>query len=308
MKQITRKKQSEPITAEVLQRYINFLDCKPRTVETYTTNLKQFYSWMKQNGITEPSRADVLEYRDGLLEKYKASTVQGYMTAVKLFFRWTDQENLYPNIADHIKGARISREHKKDYLTGKQTQNLLTSIERNTKQGKRDYAIVLLMIAGGLRDIEVSRANVSDLTTKGNETVLYLQGKGRDEREDYIKVIPEAETALREYLALRGKLNGTEPLFTSESNNSKGERLSPRSISQLVKNRLVAAGFNSERLTAHSLRHTAVTLALLGGVPLDEVQQFARHRNIATTQIYAHNLERSRNRSESTIRNMIFTD
>ena len=90
--------------------------------------------------------------------------------------------------------------------------------------------------------------------------------------------------------------------------NSKGERLTPKSISTIVKQRLIDAGYNSDRLTAHSLRHTAVTLSLIGGLPLEEVQQFARHKNISTTQIYAHNLDRAKNRSEDTIANSIFEE
>lgn len=81
-----------------------------------------------------------------------------------------------------------------------------------------------------------------------------------------------------------------------------------RSISGLVKARLKQAGYNSDRLTAHSLRHTAVTLSLIGGQSLQEVQQFARHINITTTQIYAHNLDRANNKCEETIANAIFED
>ncbi len=61
-----------------------------------------------------------------------------------------------------------------------------------------------------------------------------------------------------------------------------------------------AAGFDSERLTAHSLRHTAITQALLAGSPLQEVQQFARHSSINTTQVYAHNLDRLQGSCEAT--------
>jgi integrase len=68
----------------------------------------------------------------------------------------------------------------------------------------------------------------------------------------------------------------------------------------------VAAGYDSSRLTAHSLRHTAVTLSLLGGKSLQEVQQFARHTNIATTQIYAHNLDRAKNNCEEVVAKAIF--
>lgn len=288
--------------------YISFLDASPRTIQTYTGNIKQFIAWTNKNSIQNPTRQDILTYREELRERCKPSTVQNYITALRLFFAWTAQAGIYPNIADHIKGAKLDAGHKKDYLTALQIQDILSNIDTKTAKGKRDYCIFALMVTGGLRDIEVSRANIEDLKTMGNSTVLYLQGKGREERTDYVKVVPEVEKPLREYLRTRQIVNGQQPLFTSLSNNSKGQRLTPRSISSIVKNRLIQAGYNSDRLTAHSLRHTAVTLSLIGGLPLEEVQQFARHKNISTTQIYAHNLERAQNRSEDTIANSIFTE
>ena len=183
---------------------------------------------------------------------------------------------------------------------------MLDSIDTQTAKGKRDYSIIALMVTGGLRDIEAARANIEDLKQLGGSTVLYLQGKGRDERTDYVKVVPAVEKPVREYLKTRPNAKSQHPLFTSLSNNSRGRRLSAKSISSIVKGRLLAAGYNSDRLTAHSLRHSAVTLSLMGGLPLDEVQQFARHKNISTTQIYAHNLERAKNRSEDTIAEAIF--
>ncbi len=288
--------------------YTGFLDATPRTVQTYTGNVRQFVKWTQQNGIERPTRQDVIAYRDGLRERCKPSTVQNYITALRLFFSWTAQAGLYPNIAEHIKGAKLDSSHKKDYLNAAQIKDVLDSIDTQTAKGKRDYSIIALMVTGGLRDVEVSRANIEDITQLGGCTILFLQGKGRDERTDYVKVVPAVEKPLRAYLRTRQKAKGKQPLFTSLSNNSKGERLSPKSISGIVKGRLIAAGYNSDRLTAHSLRHSAVTLSLIGGLPLEEVQQFARHKNISTTQIYAHNLERAQNRSEDTIADSIFTD
>ena len=86
-----------------------------------------------------------------------------------------------------------------------------------------------------------------------------------------------------------------EPLFVSYGRNSRGRRLSFRSISRIVKQAMAAVGLVSPRLTAHSLRHTAVTLALKEGATLQQVQQFARHRQIETTLRYAHNLEYAMN-------------
>ncbi len=296
----------QQVTSELYRRFTDYLDTTPKTIATYTGNIKQFARYLERQNIKQPTRADILNYREELKGKYKATTVQNYIEAVKLFFKWTAQEGLYPNIADHIKGATISKEHKKDYLTSEQVKAVLNTVQRDTLQGKRDYALLALMVTGGLRDIEIHRANVEDLRTLGNNTVLYLQGKGQDEKADYIKVMPAVEAALREYLTARGQPDAREPLFVSLSMNSKGKRLSTRTISGTVKKYLIAAGYNSERLTAHSLRHTAVTLSLIGGNSLREVQQFARHTNITTTQIYAHDLERVNNNCEATIASSIF--
>lgn len=297
----------EDILSRAYREFIAFLDVAPRTVQTYSGSLRQFIKWLKAHQIEQPTRADVLAYRDELRQRVKPATVQSYIAAVRLFFQWTATAGIYPNIADHVKGAKIEPGHKKDYLGAAQIKAVLRSIDTGTARGKRDYALFALMVTGGLRDIEASRANIEDLRQRSGQTVLYLQGKGREERTEYIKVVPEVEQALREYLKTRQQPSGKAPLFVSLSNNSRGQRLSARSISGLIKKRLVSAGYNSDRLTAHSLRHSAVTLSLLGGLPLEEVQQFARHRNLSTTQIYAHNLSREQNRSEDTISAAIFS-
>lgn len=299
--------QSEATISEALYlRFLEYLDASPKTVDTYSKAIRQLLRFLAERGITQPRREDIIAFRDYLKEGHKPTTVQNYIIAVRLFFQWLGQEGIYPDVAQHIKGAKLTKEHKKDYLTSSQVKAVLKKIDRKTPQGRRDYAIFSLMVTGGLRDIEVHRANIEDLRTLGDSTVLYLQGKGREERAEYVKVPPQVEKAIRASLADRESTDGKLPLFISLSNNSFGDRISTRSISGLVKTSLRSAGYDSDRLTAHSLRHTAVTLSLLGGNSLQEVQQFARHANISTTQIYAHNLDRASNKCESTIAKAIF--
>lgn len=295
------------ITNELYTRFVSYLDTSDKTRETYTRCLRSFFRYMADNNIKQPTRADLVAYRDHLKDTgHKPTTVQNYITACKIFFRWTAQEGFYPNIADHMKGAKLDREHKKDYLTAAQVREILHGIDTDTKQGVRDYAIMLLMVTGGLRDIEVSRANVEDLRTAGGNTVLFVQGKGREEKTEYIKIAPEVEKAIRAYLRTRHGVTGSDPLFVSMSNNSKGGRLSTRSISGIIKDRFRASGFDSERLTAHSLRHTAVTLSLLAGRELQEVQEFARHANITTTMIYNHSMDKAKNGCSAAVSDAIF--
>lgn len=292
---------------DYFERFIRYIDASEKTVATYTRALKQFFKYLALNNVREPQRADILAYRDDLKSSgHKPTTIQNYITAIRIFFQWLEQEQLYPNIADKIKGAKLDKSHKKDYLTGKQAKAVLDSIDKSTLTGVRDYAILSLMVTGGLRTIEVSRACIGDLRALGGNTVLYIQGKGRDEKTEYIKVSETVEYAIREYLSLRTDPQDNQALFTSTSNRSKGKALSTRSISGIVKSAFKKAGYDSERLTAHSLRHTAITLAILAGQDITEVQQFARHSNLNTTMIYNHALDRSKNKCSDAITNAIF--
>lgn len=301
------EEQRVVVGENLLERFINYLDATPKTVETYYKAIKQLINYFSLNNINYPQREDVIAFREDLKASgHKPTTIQNYVTAAKIFFRWTAQEKLYPNIADHLKGAKLDREHKKDYLSSRQVKDVLASIDQNSEQGIRDYAMVTLMVTGGLRDIEVCRANVGDLRVCGDSTVLYVQGKGHTEKTEYVKISAPVEKALRAYLRTRGTCGQDEPLFTSISHNSRGNRLTTQSISRVVKTRLREAGYNSERLTAHSLRHTAVTLSLLAGKDITEVQQFARHVNIATTMIYNHSLDKAKNSCGEAISQAIF--
>lgn len=298
---------AQELTEETYKRFVSFLDVKEKSTETYTRNLRQMFNYFAENGIRNPQREDIISYRESLKERgLKPTTVQGYITSARLFFQWTEQERIYPNVAAHVKGAKLNREHKKDYLTTKQSKAVLAGIDRSSLTGLRDYAIVALTMTDALRTIEVSRADIGDLQPLGDETVLYVQGKGRDEKAEYVKVRPQVEDAIRAYLKERGETDPSAPLFASESNNSKGGRMSTRSISGICKAAMVEAGYNSSRLTAHSLRHTGVTLALLSGESLEEAQQYARHANIATTMIYNHALDKAKNSCAAAVADAIF--
>lgn len=296
----------QPFDNLLLTRWEAFIDVSPKSKETYRKAVKQFMLYLEENRIAKPDRETIIGWRDSVKADHKPTTAQTYLTAVKLFFRWLEQEGIYKNIADHVKGVRISTGHKKDYLTSNQSRKVLQTIATDSIKGLRDYAIVGLLLTTGVRTIEVVRADIADLRTLGDDTVLYIQGKGKEEKADYVKIAPQVETAIREYLKTRGEVSDADPLFTSTSNNNAGKRMTTRSISTIAKESMIEAGYNSDRLTAHSMRHTAGTLALLNGATPREVQQLLRHSNINTTMIYTHDLERAKNNSEVKVANAIF--
>ena len=307
MNQLTTVNNHLVINENTINNYLSFVDVQGQSALTYTKSIKQLANYLRANGISEPVREDILRFREYLKETgHKNTTIQTYIVAIRLFFKWLQQEGIYPNIADNIKAPKVSRDHKKDYLTANQVKEILNSIDTDTLQGKRDYALITLLVTCGLRTIEVVRANKEDLQALGENTVLYIQGKGREDKAEYVKVPVQTEKAIREYLLARGKVSGTEPLFASTSNNSKGQRMTTRAIRGIVKNAMVKTGYDSDRLTTHSLRHTAVTLSLLVGKDITEVQEFARHKNIATTMIYNHALDKAKNTCSSAISDAIF--
>lgn len=297
--------ESKRIDNTLLKRFLEYLDASEKTVQTYTRALRQFFKFLYENNITQPQRTDVLAFRDNLKDKgRKPTTIKSYIVAVRLFFQWTNQEGLYPNIAEKIKGAKLDQAHKKDYLTVDQIKDVLNNIDTSTITGARDYAIIVLMVTGGLRTIEVSRADMDDMRNVGNSPALYIQGKGRDEKTEYVKLPLQVFKAIGRYREMLEKQY--DVLFVSTSNNNKGQRLTTRSISGIVKKRFKVAGYTSNRLTAHSLRHTAGTLNLMNGGTLEETQQLLRHSNINTTMIYLHHLERENNQSEKRIADALF--
>lgn len=296
----------QQVTGAMFDRWVSFLDASPKTVETYNKNIRQFLAYLQEHGISRPQREDILEYKEYLRGRYKPTTVQSYLAAVKLFFQWTESEGLYPDVAKRVKGAKLDKGHKKDYLTSRQVGKLLGAVDRSTLTGKRDYAMMCLMVTTGLREISIVRADVGDIRAAGDEMVLYYQGKGHEEKADYVKLAEPVEEAIRDYLSARGNLDSSAALFTSAANRNSGGRMTTRSVSRIAKQHMVDVGLNSERLTGHSLRHTAATLNLLNGATLEETKQLLGHSNINTTMIYAHALERSKNNSEKRIAKAIF--
>ena len=166
--------------------------------------------------------------------------------------------------------------------------------------------MILLAVTCGLRIIELQRADIGDIALKNGERVIYIQGKGHDEKDDYKKIVPEVWDAIQDYLLTRPEAGRKDPLFASTSNRSKGKRIDEPTVSAMIKNIIRKAGFDSSRLTAHSFRHTSITMFLKCGATLQEAQAHARHADPKTTTIYAHNIQKDEQHAEQIIYDHIF--
>ena len=264
------------------------------TVRTYRTALASFFSWLVASGFDRPEKEHIVSWKEYLKQTRSLATAQTYLAAVRVFFKWTGQQGKYPDITFSVKGIKVGRLPKRDFLAPRQVLSVLQEA-RSGSCCLRDYSMILLMVTCGLRVSEVAQADVGDLCQAGGEPVLYIRGKGRDGKTDFVNVPREVAAAIHRYLSSRKEVAEHSPLFASVSRNNRGGRMTSHSVSRIVKAAMKSAGYDCRRLTAHSLRHTAVTISLQAGATLQQVQQFARHSLIATTQIYAHNLEQCRN-------------
>lgn len=286
------------ITRETVQRYLMDIrpGIKPTTFKSYRTCLSVFLIWLQARGISTPQAQDILQYKDHLAEDgIAAGTRRQYIRLVQRFFNWTAKAGLYPDVAIHVQGIRIRvTGHSRDALGPDDVQAIAASIDRSTAAGLRLYAIFLLCVSAGLRMIEVSRANIGDIRQEGGRLYLYVQGKGHDEPDTPVLLADEVADAIRAYLATRADAClPRAPLFASTSNSCKGQRIAPTTISTQLKRAMIAAGYSSSRITAHSLRHTSGTAVYKATRNLYLTQQHQRHMDPATTEIYLHAEERS---------------
>lgn len=268
-------------------------DVRESSRTLYNRTLCQYFNWLSKTGRLERfltlTRQDVLEYKDSLLDAgLSALTVSSYIVSVRKFYEWAEAEKAYPNIAKGIKTPRRKQAFKKQHLTDEKSKELLQHFHDTSL---RDYAIVNLMLRTGLRTIEVVRANVGDITFKGDKRVLLVWGKGHSEKDDFVVLTDKAYEPIREYLATRKAVKAGEPLFTSNSRQNFGERLTTKTISSLCKEGLRAIGLDGREYTAHSLRHSTAVAILKHGGNIVDVQEVLRHSSIDTSQIYTESVK-----------------
>lgn len=242
----------------------------------------------------------------------KPSTVTGYLRAVCQFFRWLASEGIYPNIADNIHAPKVNNaEHKKSALSVEGLQKVKATIltdadtkiekaetatkdregrlQRADEQGKRLSAMVELASNAGLRCVELSRLNVGDLEVIDGVPYISIYGKGHDSADVRKPLADGVYAVIRDYLDSRtDSLTPSAPLFRATGNRNTTGRIASSTIGVMIKNSMKSAGYDSGRLTAHSLRHTCgtETMSLTGN--LYETQKYLRHASPVTTELYLH--------------------
>jgi integrase/recombinase XerD len=206
------------------------------------------------------------------------------VTSLRSFFRFLLQHGeialdlaaAVPSVA----GWRLAGLPK--YLSADQVDRLLASCDRGTTEGRRNYAILILLARLGVRAREVARLELGDIDWRTGE--LIVRGKGS--REDRLPLMPEVGEALADYLRRGRPECATRRVFVRLRAPicAIGEQ---GTITTIVCRALHSAGLDPPVKGAHTLRHSLATRMLGGGASMAEIAEVLRHRSPQTTEIYA---------------------
>jgi integrase len=177
-----------------------------------------------------------------------------------------------PKVAD-MRGLAIPRALEPDAVA-----RLLASCDRDREVGRRDYAILLLLVRLGLRSGEVAAMRLEDIDWRAGE--ILVRGKGG--RHDRLPLPVDVGEAIADYLQHRRPID-SRAVFVKML--APGVPMTRQDVGRVVSGACARAGI--PRAGGHRLRHTAATQMLRAGCSLAEIGQVLRHEQLRTTAIYA---------------------
>ena len=301
----------------MIEAYLAEKDITKGTLDLYRTILKQYTSYLTTHRVLHAKTRDVVNYLAWKKDQgYSTRWMYNQISAIKGFYRYLKRNQTRlglpveyaHDITESIKNVRIKKGLSKPVLTIEQAKHIILTTKDSRKHiwHYRDHALVYLMITTGLRSVELRRARRKDLKTINNQPVLYVQGKGRRLADDFVKIPPGVEAAIKDYLERRKDKNPY--LFVSHSYHTDKPYLSRTFFVRMIKRVLKDSGLENTGITTHSLRHTAATLNLLRGGSLESTKKLMRHQSLATTLIYAHHIERINDDSENQVERYILNE
>lgn len=261
-----------------------------RSRRVYESDAATFARWLQERHITPATidRQAITDYRAWLVENYRTATAKRmFSVARRILDEQVNNGVLTINYAKGVKGIKAEDDSPHIALTKEQANDLLGSVDVTTLKGKRDYAIIYLLLMTGIRRFECAGLTVGDLGMEQGHHTLSIQGKGN--KRQIVKLRVDVWRILEDYRKATGRENVSQdaPLFCQFR---KGDHPIEGAISSMVIYRVILfyakkAKINAH-LTPHGMRASFVTLSLEGGAKLELVQDAARHKDPRTTQIY----------------------
>ena len=266
------------------------------TIVAYLTDIEDFFSWKTTTDNYEFNFDIIKDYISSISISYSRNSLVRKIASIRAFFKYLNREKVL--LTNPSKSIRIPKKVSKlpVFLDKMEVDQLLNVPDITTNNGLRNKAMLEVLYATGIRLSELCSLNFSDLNLVENEIIVF--GKGAKER--IVLLSHRAKRFLTKYISVAycnlacGRMdikNPDNPLFI----NSKGYRITPKSVERIVKQMAEQAKIN-KIVTPHTLRHSFATHLLNGGADLRVVQELLGHSSINNTQIYTHvNTERLKN-------------
>lgn len=293
---------------DFLDYMITIQNKSPNTVKEYNYDLATFLKYIKIHfRLTDEKDLQKVKYNDISIETIKKIKLEdlhsflGYLTknynskattrsrkvsSLRVFFNYLTQKNLIEiNPTQNLETPKIGKRLPK-YLSLDDSRKLLdVASNEDNRNNERDYAITTLFLNCGMRLAELCGINLTDINF--DECQMNVIGKGNKERTIYLN--KACVHAINEYLSVRPKDNltadGKNALFLSE----RRQRISRRTVQDIIYKELKQAGLDTSKYSVHKLRHTAATLMYqYGNVDIRALQELLGHESISTTEIYTH--------------------
>jgi integrase/recombinase XerD len=256
----------------------------------YERDALAFADWITEQGFTLSGMTYslFLAYKDYLETAHQKATAARMLSiARRLLDEAVHHGILKVNPGKEVKGITVSNESPHVALKLSEAKTFLSGVSITTKQGKRDYALLSLLLRTGIRRTECASLTIGDVhMEQGHHVMTIAHGKGDKRRTAKIPV--DVFRSLTEYLEATKRMNDPldAPLFCGfykgDVSNNKG--LSDKRIEQIViKYGTLAL---KRHVTPHDLRASFITLAIEGDATLLQVQYAAGHSDPRTTERY----------------------
>ena len=299
---------------------VHFLELKKlssqHTKAAYERDIRDFFNVKDVETITLQDVIDVgmQDVEHWLLEMrgrgLQPSTINRKLSSLSSLYRWLlkYQDNrsgktlLYFNPFSNLQEEKPRQQlNQAKFLTASECQTLLNSFDTKKICGLRNKALLSLALTTALRKSEMINLKVGDFSKEGGFDVAFVTRKGG--KKDVVKIQPPVKALIDDYLTKTGRLESdTGYVFLGHSNNKKnGEKLNPSTLNHMLKAAVKNAGIE-KNINVHSTRHTAITLAILGGASIEKVRDFAAHQSIATTNRYIHSIDRIKDNAGDVIK------
>ena len=289
----------------------------PNTKRAYEKDIKDFFLLVA--GCL-PSQDLVLEFLQleqhhavALVLKYKAhlikkelseATVNRRLSAIKSLASMGRKLGLCNYTLEDIKGEKIESYRDTSGISPKDYAKVLALIDRDTRSGKRDYAILRLLWDNALRRSEVCNLNVGDFNAQMG--TLSILGKGKGTQKETVDLSRKTVEAIVDWLIASGRASlRKKPLFMVLAYNGNGKRLSGEAIRRLVSGLCKKAGI-TKQMSPHRVRHSSITTVLdNNNGNYRATQRFSRHSKPDTVIKYDDNRQKLQKKMTDIIADLV---